>query len=92
MLNPRVATVSGPLFVPGPEGLDFASPVLLPNVGLGWCSSRMTVSLDGQLYTGHVYDSFLSSFYGTDFALRLGVGYRLGRNPDAAVKPPEAKR
>jgi len=86
-----VTTVSGPLFVPGPGELDFASPVLLPNVGLGWRTPHITVSLDGQLYTGHVYDSFLSSFYGTDLALRLGVGYRLGRNPDAALKPSEAK-
>ncbi|GAC1371434.1 MAG: hypothetical protein NVSMB30_11110 [Hymenobacter sp.] len=62
----------------------YAVPTLLPNICLGWRNQRLTVSLDGQLYHTLGTDGFdlLSIFYGENYALRFGVGYRLGSTAD----------
>ena len=63
----------------------YASTTLLPNFGLGWRQQRFTAMLDGQLYASSDVGSKLAgSFFGSNFAARLGLGYRLGRNPDVA--------
>ncbi|MBF9140971.1 hypothetical protein [Hymenobacter properus] len=79
--------------------LYFATPVLTPSVSAGWRRDRFTLSLDGQMYAssdmvdsgsitgpkgmGQVSDFLGPMFFGTNFAARLGLSYRLGRNPDA---------
>lgn len=60
----------------------YATPTILPNLGLGWRRQRLTLMLDGQLYTDTNSDGLLQIFLGHNFAARLGVSYRLGRNPD----------
>ena len=81
-LWPTVTSSSGNL--PGlPEDqLGYGSPSLLPNLGLGWRSRRFTVGVDGQLYINSDSEGFIGSLVGSNFATRLSLSYRLGRNPD----------
>lgn len=61
----------------------YAVTTLLPNLTVGWRRQRLSLLLDGQLYLSSGGDfSVLRFFFGSNFALRLGASYRLGRNPD----------
>lgn len=84
------STFSTPTGLPlSSEVVAYARPTLLPNLGLGWRSQRLTLSLDGQLYRNRDTDTALSSsFFGSSFALRFGVAYRLSHNPDVTAKAP----
>lgn len=63
----------------------YADPTLLPNLTLGWRQQRLTLTLDGQLYASKDADGWFGSmFLGSNVAARLGLSYRLGRNPDQA--------
>ncbi|MCI1189192.1 hypothetical protein MON38_17345 [Hymenobacter sp. DH14] len=62
----------------------YASPTLLPNVALGWRAQRFTASIDAQLYHDSQRVDFSGNFFGSNYAARVGLSYRLGRNPDAA--------
>ncbi|TGE28328.1 hypothetical protein [Hymenobacter metallicola] len=87
VIKPKVVDNANPLFTPNPQDLGYASTTLLPNISTGWRHKRLTVSLDGQLYvTGNVEDD-KGALFGSNFALRLGLGYRLGRNPDVEAQP-----
>jgi hypothetical protein len=67
------------------SGATYADPTLLPNITLGWRQQRFTATLDGQLYASSGNDSwFIRLFLGSNMALRLGLSYRLGHNPDLA--------
>jgi hypothetical protein len=67
------------------SGATYADPTLLPNLTLGWRQQRFTATLDGQLYASKGENSwFTSMFLGSNLAARLGLSYRLGRNPDQA--------
>ena len=68
-----------------PARIDFyAFPTLLPNVALGWRARRFTTSIDMQLYRDTQHGGFSGIFFGSNYAARLGLSYRLGRNPDTA--------
>jgi hypothetical protein len=68
-----------------PNQLVYAVPVTLPHASVGWRSQRVTLSLDGQMYAdANYFDTFLGTLVGSNFAVRLSAGYRLGSNPDAA--------
>jgi hypothetical protein len=86
-LNKTIGTTiissSGNLNAPGNDQLGYSLPSLLPNLGLGWRTQRLTLSLDGQLYTGTHADTFFSRLVGSDFVARFGVAYRLSSNPDS---------
>ena len=96
VLNPTLTLLSGPPVAAGYD-VNYAIPTFFPNVDLSWRSNRLTATIDGQLYAdsrearsnqgavgGTSASSFFSGvFFGSNFALRLGVAYRLGRNPDA---------
>ena len=82
--QPVVTSSGGNITEVPDDQLRYGSPALLPNLGLGWRSRRLTLSLDGQLYTRGNAESFFGSLVGSNFAARLGVAYRLGRNPDDA--------
>ena len=69
----------------------YAATTLLPNVALGWRAQRLTGSIDMQLYHDSQRDDFSGNFFGTNYAARVGVSYRLGRNPDAARPAASAK-
>ena len=69
----------------------YASPTLLPNLTLGWRTQRFTASTDWQVYHDSQHTGFSSSFIGSNFAGRVGLSYRLGRNPDVA-RPTAAAR
>lgn len=62
----------------------YASPTLLPNLTLAWRVQRFTASVDGQLYRDSQLYGFSSIFFGSNYAVRIGMGYRMGRNPDAS--------
>lgn len=80
---------AGGVTTPFDAGDAYASTTLLPNLGLGWRHERFTLGLDGQMYARpHSADSyFLNHFFGSDVALRLGLGYRLGHSPSGAQRP-----
>ena len=61
----------------------YQNPTALPWLALGWRSRRVTISLDGQYYFAPKEESIL---IGSNYSLRLGMSYRLGRNPDTAGK------
>ena len=91
--QPTVTTpLTGPT-APRPEEMGFAATTLFPNLGIGWRRGRITVSLDGQMYfTSDREAGFGATYFTNNIATRVGVGYRLGRNPDAvssasALKP-----
>ncbi len=71
---------------PGPEdrsALTYADPTLLPNLTLGWRRQRFTATIDGQLYASTEEGNWITNkFLGDNLAARLGLSYRLGRNPD----------
>ncbi|MEJ7662614.1 MAG: hypothetical protein WKG07_25145 [Hymenobacter sp.] len=72
---------------PGRGNEAYAAPVLLPNLTLGWRHQRFTATLDGQLYRSRNADGFTfgSLLVGSNYALRLGLSYRLGQHPDAGA-------
>jgi|GEM_PF-1315397 len=61
---------------------DFPSTTLIPNLMVGWRHARVTVSLDGQMYSNAGESESL--FVGGSGALRLGLAYRLGGNANSA--------
>ena len=63
-------------------------PTVLPNLTLGWRRQRLTLLLDGQLYrkSRESFD-FSDFFFTTNYAVRLGLSYRLGSGPDKAARP-----
>ena len=104
VLAPLVSTPSGQPVNPDREEYFFAVPTLLPNVMMGWRRQRFTLSLDGQMYISSTDDTSSAStlassnrfagslFFGTNFAARLGLSYRLSRNPDAVRSATAAGR
>lgn len=67
----------------------FQNPTALPWLALGWRARRITVSLDGQNYFTPTEESLL---VGRNYSVRLGIAYRLGRNPDDAKSGAPAQR
>ncbi|OGX81890.1 hypothetical protein BEN49_14845 [Hymenobacter coccineus] len=65
----------------------YATPGLLPNLTLGWRRQRLTLLLDGQFYRTRSGSSFSDLFFASNGAVRLGLNYRLGRNPDGPTRP-----
>lgn len=100
-LHPTITLLSGPPIATG-YAAGYAAPTLFPNVDLGWRTNRLTASIDGQLYYdsrearnnlnsvgGTRAGTFFSGlFFGSNFALRLGVAYRLGHHPDETKPSP----
>ena len=74
--------------LPNPQTSDlvFAKPTFLPNVTVGWRRQRLSIFLDGQMYvTSTDSNAGLGpAYFGSDFSARVGLSYRLGRNPDVA--------
>jgi len=66
----------------------YGFPTLLPNLALGWRAQRFTLSLDGQLYRNPNSPNLAGIFFSSNYAARLGLSYRLGRNPDVAKASP----
>lgn len=65
--------------------LVYADPTLLPNITLGWRRQRLTATIDAQVYASSGDKGWFGSmFLGSNLAARLGLSYRLGRNPDVA--------
>jgi len=105
VLGPTITSSTGP---PANINnvVGYAHPTFFPNVVLGWRAHRFTVSLDGQMYadsrdarrtagtvsSGTASNFFSGLFFGSNFALRLGVAYRLGSNPDKAANGPASAR
>lgn len=101
VLNPALTLVLGPPVTADYE-VFYAAPTYLPNLDLSWRTNRLTATVDGQLYYdsretrnnvnpmgGNSASTFFSGlFFGSNFALRLGVAYRLGRHPDDAKPAP----
>jgi hypothetical protein len=77
------ATVTAGALTPSRDDMPFAKTTLLPNFGVGWRRQRLTVHLDGQLYTSRDAEGQESVFLGSNVAARLGLSYRLGRSADA---------
>ena len=69
------------------EDLGFASPTLLPNIGVGWRWQQFTLNLDQQFYKNQNNVDFSDLFFSSSLAVRLSVGYRLGRSADAPKVP-----
>lgn len=67
---------------PTTEDMGYAVTTLLPNFGVGWRRQRITINLDGQMYTSPAGSGYSDLFFGSNVAARLGLSYRLGRNPD----------
>jgi hypothetical protein len=82
VLNPTISSTGGPAVTPYREELGYATTTLLPGLGLGWRTGRFTLSLDGQLYISSDSDGLGGAFFGSNYAVRSGLAYRLGRNPD----------
>lgn len=100
--------ISGAIITPDKVGtaltdpqLYYATPVLFPNVSLGWRRQRLTISLDGQMYASSDITGTTNTtprglgqaarfegplFFGTNFVARAGIAYRLGRNPDKPTR------
>ncbi|MDB5236771.1 MAG: hypothetical protein JWR44_3764 [Hymenobacter sp.] len=91
--SPTVTAANGPLEPINRDDLHYASPTIIPNIGVGWRSRKLTLNLDGQLYhdsnTEHVFSSI---YFGHNFALRASIGFRLGKNPDVPANPPATGR
>lgn len=66
----------------------YATPILLPNLTLGLRRQRLTLLLDGQVYVSRNFN-FADLFFAGNCAVRLGMSYRLGRNPDNATTKPK---
>ena len=84
--SPVVTTAPGPADKPDLQYLEYDSPTLLPNIVVGWRAQRVTLSADVQMYSDLFDDSIASRYYSSNFAMRLGVSYRLGHNPDITTK------
>ena len=84
--HPTVTVTAGAPVIQKDE-LSYASPSLFPNLGVGWRSKQLTISLDGQLYTDVNDNNSIGDFFGNNYALRLGVGYQLNRHSAAATAP-----
>ena len=84
----RLRTAPGPAGTPSFLYLEFQQPTLLPHVAVGWRTQRVTLFADVQPYESFFYDSYAAQFGTANLALRLGLSYRLGGNPDAAGKEP----
>jgi len=82
--NPTYAPISGPPYRPYTEELGYAKTTLLPGIMLGWRRGRFTASADVQTYASSDRDGLSSVFFGSNFALRTSLSYRLGGNPDEA--------
>lgn len=87
-LWPSITSAAGSLTGAGTYEAGYGRPSLLPNLGLGWRTRRLTLGLDGQLYISENGGNSFSQLIGTNYAIRVGVAYRLGHHPDA--KKPEA--
>ena len=72
---------------PTTEDMGYAVTTLLPNFGVGWRRQRFTLNLDGQLYTSPLGNGYSELFFGSNVAVRLGLGYRLGLSADAPKAP-----
>jgi hypothetical protein len=72
---------------PTTDDMGYAVTALLPNFGVGWRRQRITLNLDGQLYTSPAGNGYADLFFGSNIAVRLGLGYRLGRSADAPKAP-----
>ncbi|GAA4365385.1 hypothetical protein GCM10023185_35610 [Hymenobacter saemangeumensis] len=85
VFSPRVTgTTSPPPLYADDVSMDkYAAPSLLPHLGLGLRSQRFTLSLDGQAYKSVAPEND-GTFFFANYALRLGLGYRLSRHPDQA--------
>ncbi|WP_223653009.1 hypothetical protein [Hymenobacter psoromatis] len=68
-------------------GNAFAVPTLLPGLELGWRRQRLTANLSGQLYYQHDDTGLGNVLFGSSWAARFGLSYRLGRNTDDAARP-----
>ncbi|MDJ0366254.1 hypothetical protein QMK33_13930 [Hymenobacter sp. H14-R3] len=68
------------------QNVYYPQTVLLPNLTLGWRQRRFTATLDGQLYRSGI-EGLSGNLVGSNFAARLGLSYRLGRNPDVPTPP-----
>ncbi|MCC2546369.1 hypothetical protein LJY25_07925 [Hymenobacter sp. BT175] len=76
-------TVTSSTFTSGSNEPDYAYPTLLPGVGLGWRSQRISLNVDGQIYKGAKSpQSAALAVLGNNYAVRLGATYRLGRDPN----------
>jgi hypothetical protein len=76
-------SANGYSYVPYSDNDYYPPPTLLPNLTVGWRQQRFTISLDAQLYHASTDSGdFSHLFFGTNWATRLGLSYRLGRNPD----------
>jgi hypothetical protein len=91
-IAPSVTSTSGNLASVPESLLRYASPTLLPHLGIGWRARRLTLTLDGQLYMNSDSEGIVSYFVGSNFATRVGVAYRLGHNPDTAAPAETTKR
>jgi hypothetical protein len=81
-LRPVVTSNTGNIQDVPNNQLGYGTPAILPNIGLGWRTQRLTLSLDGQLYTNPSSKGFFSNLVGSNFVTRFGAAYRLGSNPD----------
>lgn len=86
--SPSLKTAPGPAGTPSFQYLEFQQPTLLPYVAVGWRAHRATLFADVQPYESFFDDAYAAQFITANLALRLGLSYRLGGNPDAAGKGP----
>lgn len=86
---PSTANSYNTYLSPANSAEAYAAPTVLPNLTLGWRQQRFTATLDGQLYRSRSFDGFSGLLFGSNFALRLGLSYRLGRNPDSPTPRPQ---
>ena len=80
LTNRSGAPTGGPPAVLLEELATYQNPTALPWLALGWRARRVTLSLDGQFYLAPKENTVL---VGSNYSVRLGVAYRLGRSPDA---------
>jgi hypothetical protein len=81
---------NGYSYAPSSANDYYPSPTLLPNLTLGWRQQRFTISLDAQLYHDNTdSDDFSDLLFGSNWATRLGVSYRLGHHPDNVTTKPQ---
>ncbi|UOQ51999.1 hypothetical protein [Hymenobacter cellulosivorans] len=88
VFSPEVSASTPLLVAPDTRELKFGATTLLPNISLGWRAQRLTATLDGQLYASSTgSDSYIiQAFVGNNYVARLGLAYRLGRNPDKTFR------
>ena len=104
VLFPQIIAASSPTADATDAQFFYALPTILPNVAMGWRRQHLTLNIDGQMYMSTRNDNTLtqsavassgrfasSLFFGSNFAARVSISYRLGRNPDAA-RPADARQ